>query len=326
MELDNQTNSEVVTDNQTPAPAESAPSATPTAGANAAASTEGQTQIEGQPAAWTPDFKFKVMDKEYEIDEMFRPIIKDEETLKKVRRMQEQVLGLPHLEASRDEFKNKYQTALPRLQEYETVERRLNKLSHYIQNRDFGSFFDEIKIPKAEILKWVKAELDAEELPPHVRQEMERARQIARQNYDAEQELEYYRSQQAEMERNQNLQLIDNTVSQLAMDVANQFNERMQNPTAFRDAVINKGLAIQEHTGQILALDQVISLVKQDLARVMGIVEGGAPAQGMPAQNGQVASAQGKPPVIPAIKAGAASPVKTPPKSIADLKKLAAEL
>lgn len=324
MEVENQTPSEESSQNA--APVAEAPSAPSTEGApEGKALAEGAPTPEGQAApAWTPNFKFKVMDKEYEIDPIFHPVIKDEETLKKVRRMQEQVLGLPHLEASRDEFKNKYQTALPRLQEYEVVEKRLGKLSHLVQNKDFGTFFDMLKIPRAEVLHWVKQELDADQLPPHVRQEMERARQLANQSYDAEQELSLYRQQQAEQQHAQAMMQVDHTIAQMASDVATQFNTRMNEPLAFRNAVINKGAAIQQATGQKLPLDQIIGMVKQDLARVMGIVEGGAPvAQPAPAAQ---ATAQAKPPVIPAVKGGAASLVKTGPKSIADLKKLAAQM
>jgi hypothetical protein len=322
MEVENQTPSEI---SENPAPVDGTPSA-PTDGAPAPDAGAPALNADGTPAtpAWTPDFKFKVMDKEHEIDPIFRPIIKDEETLKKVRRMQEQVLGLPHLEASRDEFKTKYQTALPRLQEYEVVEKRLGKLSHLVQNKDFGTFFDMLKIPRAEVLRWVKQELDADQLPPEVRQEMERARQLNIQKWDAEQELNHYRSQEQQNAYNQAMMQVDQVIMHSAGDVATQFNTRMNEPLAFRNAVINKGAAIQQATGQKPPLDQVINMVKADLARVMGIVEGGAPAaQPTP---GAPAQAQAKPPVIPAVKGGSASPVKTGPKSIADLRKLANEM
>jgi hypothetical protein len=329
MEVENQTPSEsIVTETPNPVPAESAANAAPSA------APEGQAHDGNTPneqSAWTPDFKFKVMDKEYEIDPMFRPIIKDEDTLKKIRRMQEQVLGLPHLEASRDEFKNKYQQVAPRLQEYETVERKLGKLSHFVSQRDFGSFFDELKIPRGEVLKWVKHELDMEALPSNVREQMERARQLTAKQWDAEQELEHYRQQEAMTQQEQIHQQVDGAIQHLAGNIAEQFNSRMNSPEAFRHAVFNKGAAIQQQTGQKMPLQEVIGLVKQDLARVMGITEQTAAAhvQGQPAQDGQVqnpAPAKDKPPVIPAIKAGAASPVRTPPKTIADLKKLAASM
>jgi hypothetical protein len=271
------------------------------------------------------------MDKEHEIDPLFQPVIKDEETLKKVRRMHEQALGIPHLEASRDEFKNKYAQAAPVIQEYQQVQGRLDKLSHFVQKDDFGSFFSELKIPKERIFNWMKKELDMMELPPQVRAEIERKQELERKQYDADRELQMYRQQEQQTSQSQVMQQIDSTIGQLAGDVATQFNERINDPDAFRNAVINRGHAIQQSTGQKLPLQQVIDLVKQDLARVMGIhgtpqgqpQNGGMHNPNVPAP-GAAAPAGGnpKPPVIPVIKAGAASPVQGK-RSLADLKKLA---
>ncbi len=318
MELENQTNSTSAEASAAPesAPAQTAPA--PAAPESASAATPAQGEA-AATTAWTPDFKFKVMDKEHEIPELYRPLIKDENTLKEIRRLHEQALGVPHLEASRDEFKNKYAQAAPRLQEYERVEQRLNKLSHFVQNQDFGSFFSELKIPREAVLMWVKQELEAQELPPHVRQQVEQSRQLASQKWEAEQELQYYRQQAEEGLRQTRLGMIDQAITSQASDIASQFNDRMQNPLAFREAVINKGLQIQQATGQAPAPEQVIEMVKSDLVRLMGL-------QNVPQGTVVAPQAQAAPPVIPAIKGSGASPVKKKVTSLADLKKMANEL
>lgn len=312
--------------------------ANPSTETQATATTDASTQSAtstGDPSAdaaaaqaWTPDFKFKVMDKEYEIDPIFHSVIKDEETLKKVRRIQEQALGVPHLEASRDDFKNKYTTSQPRLQEYAQVEQRLNKLSHFVQQKDFGSFFSELKIPKEQVFQWMKSELDALDAPPEVQAQRQQVSDLARQKYEYEQELAYYRQQSQQTNQQQILQSIDNVITTEAGDVAKQFNDRMAEPLAFRNAVINKGQHIQHTTGQRPPVEEVIKQVKADLARVMGITEaqvattGGG--QAIPAPNAPQAAGNGKPPVIPVVKGGGQSPVKSPPKSLKELKEFAA--
>lgn len=307
MELEAQTNPIEET------PKEGTPSEAPVA-------TEAQAPIEGNTEAkpFTPDFKYKVMDKEYEIEEMYRPIIKDETTLQKVRRLHEQIQGLPHLEASRDEYKNKYSQVLPKVQEYELVEKRLDKLSHFVQNRDFGSFFNELKIPKENILQWIKSELEAEQLPVSVRQQMEQARILSQQKYDAEQELNYYKQQALAAQQEQTMNQIDQTIAGSYKDVAEQFNSRVGSPSAFHEAVIARGRAIQDQTGQKLSVSEVVSIVANDVTKLMGIQA--APTQAAPA------APQTKPPVIPVIKAGASSPVKTPPKNLDELKRVAAQM
>lgn len=280
------------------------------------------TSPSGQPA-WTPDFKFKVMDKEYEIDPLLRPVIKDEETLKKVRRMQEQVTGLPHLEASRDEFKNKYNQVLPRIQEYDQVEKKLDKLSYFVQNQDFDSFFNDLKIPEDAVFSWVKRKLDLQQAPAEVRQNFERANQLSREKYEQEQELSSYRARAQMQElQSQHFQL-DQTIEKTAGNIAQQFNERIGEPMAFKNAVINKGYAIQEATGQRLPVEEVVALVTKDLQRVMGLNDTSVQNTANSAGGSQPHQA---PPVIPVIKAGGSSPVKTAPRSLKELRELAAQM
>lgn len=329
MDLENQTNHSADT-SATPATEPVTPASQPEPTAQPDASIDPAAQASAAAPAWTPDFKFKVMDKEYEIDEMFRPIIKDEDTLKKVKRMQEQVLGLPHVEQSRDEFKNKYTAAAPRLQEYDRVETRLNRLSHHVANKDFGTFFDELKIPRKEVLAWVKRELDIMEAPPHVREAYEKNRQLQAQQFDLEQQNQQYAQQVQEVETQKFYQHMDQTIATLAGAEANLYNEKMQNPLAFRDYVIAKGQQFQFTTGQKAPLNQIIELAKQELNRLGLAPQPQAPdAQGNPAQPGQPAQAaqpaQNKP-AIPVIKAGGASPVSTPVKTMKDLKARAAAL
>jgi hypothetical protein len=273
--------------------------------------------------AWTPDFKLKVMDKEFEIDEFYRPLVKDEDTLKRVKRMQEQILGLPHIEAAREEFKSKYNQVLPRVKEYEVVESKLNRLSAYLQKNDFDSFFSDLQIPQEMVHKWLQQKQSEQSLDPQVRQRLEEARLQERKAYDLSQEVERYRQQEQQAVLQQSYMQVDQAIQSLAPDISVQFNDRMQNPDAFKNAVINKGVAIQQqyiNAGRSAKpqLYEVIESVKQVLARVMGIHE--APLS--PAQSGKPAEV----PVIPIIKSGSASPIKTGPKSIADLKKLAASM
>lgn len=284
--------------------------------------------VEAAPAApaWVPDFKFKVMDKEHEIDPLFHSVIKDEETLKKVKRLHEQALGIPHLEQSREEFKTKYLSAQPRLDEYSRVENRLNKLSHFVEKKDFGSFFNEIKVPKQEIFAWVKREIDLLDAPPEIKAQYEQSQVQNQRLYELQQENEHFRMQQQEIEQQKAEQMLEQSINQMAGAEAQFYNERMQSPTAFRDYLIARGQQIQTMTGQKVPLNQVIDQVKLEFQR-LGVIPQQAQPQQPAAPQGQpvVIPAQAKP-VIPVIKAGGASPVSTPVKSMKDLKERAAQI
>jgi len=325
MELEANTNPETVTTSEIPAQGTPAPEA-PSAPAPSTPASESVPELpQGVPPAWKPDFKFKIKDSVHEIDPLFHSIVKDEETLKKVKRLHEQALGVPALEESRNNFKTKYESVVPQLQEYDNVSRKLDKLSYFVQQQDFGSFFKELKIPAESVFGWVKKELDLMDAPAEIRADRERANELARQKYEYEQELTQLRSFRQKEEQNQMFAQIDTTIMSGAGDIATQFNERMGEPTAFRNAVINKGAAIQQATGQRVPLEELVAMVKGDLSKVMGMTET-VQAQPAAAVTMQGSAPQPKPPVIPVIKANGSSPLKGGPKSLDELKKIAAQL
>lgn len=303
---------------------------TPQANETPVESTENAAPVEQVPTEsapapeWKPDFKFKVMDKEHEIDPLFHSVIKDEETLKKVKRLHEQALGIPHLEQSREEFKAKYNQIMPKVQEYETVAKSLDRLSYFVQNKDFGSFFDQLRIPKEEVFKWVRQEVEMSEASPQAKADREAALALSRQKFDLENELNYYREQNMLTQRQQQLATIDNTIKEAAGELANEYNTRMSDPMAFMNYVVRKGAEIQQTTGQSMPPQAVIELVAKEISQLMGFNPN--QSQQGTVQNQVVPAAAQKPPVIPVVKAGGASPIKQAPKSIDDLKKLAAQM
>jgi hypothetical protein len=274
---------------------------------------------------WQPDFKVKVKDQEFEVDDFLRPALSDEEKLKKVKRLYEQAHGLPEVSKARDEWKQKFETVQPKVQEYQQVQSNLNRLSHFVQNKDFDSFFEATQIPVQEVYQWVKAKIEQQNLPPQVQQQLEQARVAQQKAFDYEQRIQQFETQTQEQQRAQQYQMLSDGISTYAKDVATQFNERIGDPNAFQNAVINKGIAIQQTTGQKAPVSEVIAMVAADLQRVMGIQAQAAQAQQAASQPQMQGNAQPKP-VIPAMKAGGASPTQQSPRSIADLKKIAASL
>jgi len=294
-----------------------------------APSTEAQPQADGTAApAWKPDYKFKVMDKEHEIDEWARAAIKDEETLKKARELYEKAYGLEPLKQSRDEFKTKYQSALPQVEEYKQVSQSLNRLSHFVQQKDFGSFFEGLKIPKAEIFKWVKSELELSEQPPEMQQQLRAAKEYQAKLYDIQQQMTSYQQQLEQANRFQAEQTIGGAIAAHAKDVAAVFNERAGDPQAFYNAVMQQGAYHQQATGEKLPVDEVVRMVAEKASRFIGYTPqtaapDAAPAAVAPATNVIV---KGDKPTFPNAKAGGASPVTRNFKSLDDIKKHAATL
>src|SRR5688572_23823320 len=58
--------------------------------------------LAAQTQQYTPNFKFKVLDKEHEIEERFRKLIKDADSEKMIRELHEKSFGIEAIKSQRD--------------------------------------------------------------------------------------------------------------------------------------------------------------------------------------------------------------------------------
>lgn len=313
--MESQTNSQEASTSEVPAQTTETPS-TP-------ASPEGVEgeQAASQEPAWTPDYKFKASGKEHEIGEMYRPLIKSQKELDEIKRLHEKAYGLESLEQNRNALKKQISEYTPQIEEYGRVKNRLNRLSHYVANKDFDSFFSDLEIPEVALVEWMKQKVEMAQ-NPQLAQHYEKNRQLANKQYEQNMQLEQYKSQVAQVETEQAYNYVNSVVSQQAADVAQAYDSKL-GEGAFVDLVIDKGLKIQNVIGQEPELETVIELVKADLQKLglSAAPQAISPAAGQAAQ--AAAPVQQKP-SIPVVKAGGQSPVKQPIKSMEDLKKAAA--
>lgn len=278
------------------------------------------------PPAFSPDWKFKVKDKEFEIDEFARSGIKDEETYKKLKRIYERSHGLDEVVQSRDQLKAQYEAQQPTVKEYNQVVKSLNEISHHYNSGDLDSFFNKLQIPFDVLFNYVRSKHQQSQLPPEVQKELESARQARAEAYNYKQSLQELQESASQTESRNKMQYLDNVISSKAGDVAQRFNEANGgNPGAFRDFVIFKGQQLSRELGYTATIEDVVDRCREDIARLSGnpsAPQGNQVMAPTPNQPG----VQPKPPVIPNVKAGAQSPVRTPPKSTDDLRKLAASM
>jgi hypothetical protein len=268
------------------------------------------------PPAFQPDWKFKVKDKEYEIDEFLRSGVKDEESYKKVKRLYERSHGLDEVIQSRDQLKAQYEAAQPTVKEYGQIVKSLNEISHHYNNGDLDSFFAKLQIPFDVVFNYVRNKHQQSQLPAEVQHQLESARQAKMEAYNYQQRLQELQESASQTETREKLAYIDNVISSKAGDVAQRFNEANGgNPDAFRNFVIFRAQQISRETGRDATPEEVVDRVREDIARLSGPQA----AQATPAQPGQVV----KPPVIPNVRAGAQSPVRQSPKSLDELKSMA---
>lgn len=283
------------------------------------ASTPAPEAAPAAPAAesWTPNYKVKAYDNEYEIPENFRTYI-NQENEKNFKEVFERSFAF-------DTIKQKYKDAHSKYQEvngkYDTISKNLDKLSKYVQSGDFDNFFSSIQIPEAEIQKWIYNKLQIQSLPQEQQQlynknsEYQKQLLTMQEQYEEMQsklgEFESYKQEQAIQQRHSELESAINNSEYKSL--AESYDARVGQPGAFKNEVILRAAAVANATGKDLSVQEAV----QEFAKLVAWnQQNGGQAAGV-AQKGQ-----GRP-TLPSVSGKASSPVAPQVKSIDDLKKLA---
>jgi hypothetical protein len=276
-----------------------------------------RTESLGTPETqkWEPNFKFKVMDQEHEMDSYFQQFVKSQDDEKKFRELYEKAYGL-------DVVKPKFIQARERLQQvepqYNQLMQNITEVRDFVRRDDFDSFFKQLNIPEQKILQWVINKAKYNELPPEQRQAMDDRRAAQEESLQLKKQNEYYRSQyeaQVTQAKAHGLQvaLAKPDVSQMVA----QFDAK-KGPGAFaREVIDNADYVWKSSNGQVdLTPEQAVQAV-MDRYMMFAHQQSSGP-QVVPAASAQ----QQK--TIPNLSPRSASSVsKSKPRSLADLKKLA---
>lgn len=282
---------------------------------------KGKIPVEGQkvdaPPAYNPNYKFKVMDKEYEVDEWLRPVIKNQEMEKKVKELYEKAYGLESIKPKHQAIKEELEQTRAKVAE---TDKALETLGKYVADNDFDSFFEGLNIPKNKILEYALELVRREQMSPEQKAQWEHSRQ-------AKEAARYYEVESARLQQSQQQFAVQQRTFELDMAlgvpeakvVADAYNAGMGSPGAFKDYCIQIGQAYAAR-GQDIPATQAVSEAIKHLKAInpslgAAVVAGGA----------QVVQASQKP-VIPNIQGRGTSAVKPAVKSLEDLKKRAREL
>lgn len=309
----------------TPTPTTPEPSQT-TQGAASAPQQAGIEIGNGAAApqpAFTPNFKFKVMDKEHEVPEWLRAAIKDEKTNKEAIELFEKAYGLDHVKPKYKQTREEFQQLRG---SHEELTKKLKTAGHYLRNNDIDGYLDYVGINPQFIMQWAIEKAQYAQLDENGRRQYDERNSARRRAIDLElQKGELESSSQAQLQElfQEHLNLaLDRPEVQTFQE---QFNARMGNPNAFMEEVAMRGEAYFQRTGKNLPPHQVI----QEVMRLYGSTQPAAAAAmpHAPAQGTAPApQAPGKPPVIPHVSGRNASPTVQVSKSIDDIRKAAAAL
>lgn len=283
------------------------------------APNEGEIEGKQAPAqpAYTPNFKFKVLDSEHEIDPEFRALIKDAETEKKIKGLFEKAYGLDHYKQKHTKLSQDFSKIKT---EYDNFQAGIRQVEEYINNKDFKSFMNTLKIPKELVYQYVLDELKYKDLPPEQKKLYDDKEAAAYQAKVAQTESQRVKEQYETMlqqVREAELSTILSTPE--INEKAAIFDSRAGKQGAFKEAIANHGYALFVQTGKDFSAKEVTdNFLKLYGAGIAPAQQGGA---------GNSLNAASKPadrkPHIPNVTGSGQSPTKKIPKSIEDLKAIA---
>lgn len=297
--------------------------------------TPEETPPPGEPGEYTPNYKFKVMDKEHEIPEFLRSAITDPESERKIKELHEKAMGLDIVKPRFQQERERSKQLGDRVGVYASKVETLRK--HY-GRKDFGAIFSELSLPENEVLQYFVEKAKYNELTDGEKQAHDLRQQAQQQAWTAEDRVEKLQgsleqnSEQAKRTAAQHL-LAKPDVQAFAKSFESQPGRK---PGDFWDAMCDEGdyAYLKSKGQQDLMPEEVFEAVKRrygSLAAVQTVPANAnppapapapaAPAAAAPAPQAPVAKP--KPGVIPNV-AGKASSSPTPQRvrSIADIKKL----
>lgn len=277
-----------------------------------------EAPIIAEKPPYQPTFKVKSYGKEYDVPERFKGLITDETSEKEVQEYLGKAFAFETLKESREKFKTDYEKVYG---DYNKLSQSVDTLGKYLNNDDFDSFFDSLKIPEAKLQQWMLQKLQLKELPPEQQALYNKKSEYQKQLYTAEQEREYYK-QQYETFQNQQKEAavaqVDNQLNQLLADpkvdmTAKSFDQRLGQPGAFKNEVIQRAYLIEQTSGVRLTPEQAV-------AEVMKLYGFSQPAN--PANNVVSPQEGAKKPTLPTVTGKTTSPAAQQIKTLDDLKKL----
>lgn len=281
---------------------------------------------------YNPNLKFKYLDAkqnaklEKEFDEWIKPVIKDSDTEKKVRELYEKAYGLDHAKSSREKVRTENETL--RHENTET-KRALGVLSTFVQNDDMQSFFEALKIPEDKVMKWALNRIQYRELPPEKRAEYDNMRNVQQRAALLEEQNQRLTEQYQTHSVQTRMSELDRSLADPQVGtVAQEFDRRMGYEGAFKKAVVERGQYYWAIHQQDIPVGQAVNEVLQMIG---GMPQTAAPTSDIANQNASqgalgVSQTPERKPVIPNIQGRGTSPARKIPRSIADLKKISAEL
>lgn len=267
--------------------------------------------------AYQPNFKYSVRGQEKEIDEMFRTLIKDSESEKKIKELFEKSEGLDFVKQDRTALKSEFEgfktQVSPYLQEY-------HKFTSLRDNGNLGAALQTAGISDEQIFKYALEKLEMEQ-NPQVANVYKSNQDAALKQFEMQTQLQQYEQMSQQLQLQQ-FEYDLSTALGTHQNLISQIEEKLGRSGAFREEVESVGVS-EYHRGNNISVQQAVELVANKYKPFFTTTDS-ASGSGLPFS--QAAQQQRQTPaVIPNTGSSNVSVIGRKPKSIDDIRKMRSE-
>jgi len=281
------------------------------------------TQEEAPEEEWTPDYNFKVLDKEHSFPEYVRPII-TKENYDEMKDVYSRAYGLPHVKERAQRYEEELKNVKPLAEKYTQQNQSLEYLGGLLNKGDFATFAEELKIPKEAVIKYALDLVQYDDLPADQKKDYDMRRNDSRRLSELERKNQFLQQQYTQNTVQARMNQLDQSLSvDSVKSLAEQFDNRQGRQGAFRDEVINRAALVEMQTqyqpgGPTIltpqqAVDEVVKLYGPAFEQQVN-------AKADQSRPGQQAIQPKEKPVIPVVKAGHKSPARKTITSLDELR------
>jgi hypothetical protein len=261
--------------------------------------------------AYQPNFKYTIKGQEKEIEEMFRPLIKDAESEKKLKELFEKAEGIDFVKEDRKAIKTEYegfkQQIMPYMQEY-------HKFTTMRDKGNLGAAFQVAGITDEQIFQYALQKLEMSQ-NPHQASLYQNHTEASLRELELEARLQHFETTAQQMQVQAFAQDLDRTLQQHS-DIVSQVEQRIGKNGAFKEEVIQYG-TFEHQRGNNLTVAQAVDAIVNKYKPF--ITTSAAPFNNPQAPQ---APAHKAPSTIPNTGSSNVSVIKAMPKSLDDLRKL----
>ena len=284
----------------------------------AAPSADGKPVVETAAPAFVPDFKYKFKNEEREIDPLFRPLIKDAETLKKVKELAERSDSTEMHKGLSKEYQEKISTYEPIVQEVQRYQQMFQAAEAAKDPGAHRKVLTELGYSNNLLKDVVRDIIKEEQLPDEQKRMLE-------QNRAAHLEKEALMSENSEIVTKYNDVLRDITAQGMELEFGKTTNQQLvqayeaaNGNGSFRQLFLERGAYWVSTEGRHVPPSEVMARIAKEFAPFITTQVAGAPVSQIPQQPTTVIRA--KPKTMPQVGSGSGNPTKQSISSLADLK------